>query len=109
MPTALGAANGVPCAAGQNVTLFQAVTRCHGRGAAWPARFTAHRPVAGNLRLSAFFLSVYAITFSRAAVDSMMALEPMWFSTMWGVYNFAGMILAALAVIVILCVFLSQP
>jgi hypothetical protein len=36
-----------------------------------------------------------------------MALEPMWFSTMWGVYNFAGMILAVLAVMVILCIRLS--
>jgi hypothetical protein len=45
---------------------------------------------------------VYAITFSLASADWMMALEPMWFSTMWGVYNFSGMIQAALAVVIIL-------
>jgi hypothetical protein len=56
----------------------------------------------GNVRLSALFLAVYAVTFSLASVDWMLALEPMWFSTMWGVYNFAGMIQAALAVVVIL-------
>ncbi len=55
-----------------------------------------------NTRLSALFLIVYAITFSLASVDWIMALEPMWFSTMWGVYNFAGMIQAALAVVIIL-------
>ena len=63
----------------------------------------------GNVRLSALFLVVYAVTFSLASVDWVMALEPMWFSTMWGVYHFAGMILSALAVIVLLCLALSRP
>ncbi|MDP6719218.1 MAG: hypothetical protein QGF59_11240 [Pirellulaceae bacterium] len=57
---------------------------------------------AGSVRISALFLAVYAITFSLASADWMMALEPMWFSTMWGVYNFSGMIQAALAVVIIL-------
>jgi len=57
---------------------------------------------ASNTRLSALFLIVYAVTFSLAGVDWIMALEPMWFSTMWGVYNFAGMIQAALAVMILL-------
>ncbi|MBC8353592.1 MAG: hypothetical protein H8E66_16455 [Planctomycetes bacterium] len=56
----------------------------------------------GNVRISALFLAVYAVTFSLASADWMMALEPMWFSTMWGVYNFAGMIQAALAVVIVL-------
>ena len=64
---------------------------------------------AGNIRLSAVFLIVYAVTFSLASADWIMALEPMWFSTIWGVYNFAGMIFAALAVVVILCLLLSRP
>ena len=55
-----------------------------------------------NQRLSAIFLVVYAVTFSLASCDWIMLLEPMWFSTMWGVYNFAGMIQAALAVVIIL-------
>ena len=57
---------------------------------------------AGSVRLSALFLAVYAVTFSLASVDWMMALEPMWFSTMWGVYNFSGMIQATLAVVIVL-------
>lgn len=63
----------------------------------------------GNIHVSALFLAVYAVTFSLASVDWIMALEPMWFSTMWGVYNFAGTLLATLAVIVIICVALSAP
>ena len=39
----------------------------------------------------------------------MMALEPMWFSTMWGVYNFAGMIQATLAATVIFGLILRVP
>lgn len=63
----------------------------------------------GNVRLAALFLVVYAITFSLASVDWLMALDPMWYSTIWGIYNFAGMMVAALAVIVILCIVLSAP
>ncbi len=63
---------------------------------------------AGNVRISALFLAVYAVTFSLASVDWMMALEPMWFSTMWGVYNFSGMIQATLAVVIILALFLRS-
>lgn len=64
-------------------------------------------PIA-DIRLSALFLVSYALTFSLASVDWIMALDPLWFSTMWGVYNFAGMFLAALAVVVILCIQLSK-
>lgn len=60
-------------------------------------------------RFSALFLAIYAVTFSLAGIDWFMALEPMWFSTMWGVYHFSGMILAALAVIVILGLQLRRP
>ena len=63
---------------------------------------------AGNTRLSALFLIVYAVTFSLASVAWIMALEPMWFSTMWGVYNFAGMIQAAIAVVIVLGLLLRR-
>jgi hypothetical protein len=63
----------------------------------------------GNVRISALFLAVYAVTFSLASADWMMALEPLWFSTMWGVYNFSGMIQAALAVVIILGLVLRSP
>ncbi len=63
----------------------------------------------GNVRLSALVLAVYAVTLSLASVDWMMALEPLWFSTMWGVYNFAGMIQSALAMVVLLGLLLRRP
>jgi hypothetical protein len=59
-----------------------------------------------NKRLSAVFLLVYAITFSLASCDWIMLLEPMWFSTIWGVYNFAGMVQATLATMIVLAIVL---
>jgi hypothetical protein len=61
-----------------------------------------------NLRLSAVFLVVYAVTFSLAACDWIMLLEPMWFSTIWGVYNFAGMLQAAIATMIVLAIVLRR-
>ena len=63
----------------------------------------------GNIRLSSLVLVVYAITLSLASVDWIMALEPLWFSTMWGVYHFAGMIQATLAMVVLLGIIMRQP
>ncbi len=63
----------------------------------------------GNVRLSALFLAVYAVTFSLASIDWIMALDPLWFSTMWGVYNFSGMIQAALAAVIILGLVMRAP
>jgi len=57
---------------------------------------------AANVRLSALFLAIYAVTFSLASIDWIMALEPLWFSTMWGVYHFAGMFQSTLAVVILL-------
>jgi hypothetical protein len=59
-----------------------------------------------NRRLSAIFLLVYAPTFSLACCDWLMLLEPMWFSTVWGVYHFAGMVEATLASIIVLAIVL---
>ena len=59
-----------------------------------------------NRRLSAIFLLVYAPTFSLASCDWLMLLDPMWFSTIWGVYNFAGMVQATLAAMIVLAIVL---
>ena len=59
-----------------------------------------------NRRLSAIFLLVYAPTFSLASCDWLMLLDPMWFSTVWGVYNFAGMVESTLASMIVLAVVL---
>jgi hypothetical protein len=54
-----------------------------------------------RVRVSAVFLVVFAFTFWLASVDWIMSLEPKWSSTIFGVYHFAGMFLAALAGIII--------
>lgn len=57
---------------------------------------------------SILFLFVFAFTISLAAIDWIMALEPMWFSTMWGVYQFSGLVMATLATMIIACVLLRR-
>lgn len=51
----------------------------------------------GQRALSAGALPAVALTFTFAAFDWMMSLSPEWFSTIYGVYVFAGGFLAALA------------
>ncbi len=60
-----------------------------------------------NARLSAAFLVVFGPTFCLASFDWIMSLEPMWFSTIFGVYNFAGVLSSGLAVLIILAVWLQ--
>ncbi len=61
-----------------------------------------------NTGLSAVFLAVFAITISLASIDWIMALEPLWFSTMWGVYQFSGLIMGTLAAMIVACVTLRR-
>ena len=61
-----------------------------------------------NIHLSAGFLAVFGITSFLASVDWIMSLEPNWYSTMFGWYNFAGMFESALAVIILMTVWLER-
>lgn len=61
-----------------------------------------------NLRLSAIFMPVFAITVTFFSIDWMMSLEPHWFSTIFGVYYFSGTVLAVLAVGTLLIVWLNE-
>jgi hypothetical protein len=58
--------------------------------------------------LSVVFLFLFAPSFSLAAIDWIMALEPMWFSTMWGVYQFSGLVMGVLAVMIIAGILLRR-
>lgn len=60
-------------------------------------------------RTSIVFLIVFAVTLSGAAFDWVMSLEPHWFSTIFGVYQFAGLFLSGLAAITLLALALSRP
>jgi hypothetical protein len=60
------------------------------------------------VRIGALFLVVFSLTCWLASVDWIMSLEPRWSSTIFGVYNFAGMFLGAVAAIVILALWFNR-
>lgn len=51
------------------------------------------------------FVLTFALSFSLHSVDLLMSLEPHWFSTIFGVYCFAGMFQASLATVILLVVY----
>jgi hypothetical protein len=57
-----------------------------------------------NVRLSAAFLVVFALTFWLASVDWLMSLEPYWFSTIFGVYHFSGLLSGGMAALILITV-----
>ncbi len=56
---------------------------------------------ARNVKLSIAFVIVFGLTFWLASVDWIMSLDPHWYSTIFGIYNFAGLFSSALAMIVL--------
>ena len=61
-----------------------------------------------NLKISAIFLVTFALTFTLATFDTIMSLEPTWYSTIFGVYNWAGLWQGGLAGIAIVAVILRR-
>lgn len=61
-----------------------------------------------NIRASVIYMFVFALTFWLASVDWIMSLEPEWTSTIFGIYNFAGMFVAGLAAIILLVLWLKR-
>ena len=59
--------------------------------------------------VSAPGLVVFAITVSFASFDWMMSLDPHWYSTIYGVYYFAGCMVAIFAVMILLAVVIERP
>jgi hypothetical protein len=55
-----------------------------------------------NRRLTFACLPLFAVALTFAAVDWLMGLDFHWFSTMWGVYIFAGSALSSMAVLILL-------
>lgn len=53
-------------------------------------------------------LGLYALTVTFAAVDWMKSLDPHWFSTIWGVYYFAGSVVALFAMLSLLVLWLQR-
>ena len=61
-----------------------------------------------NFRLSAAFLVLFGITVTLASFDWVMSLEYHWFSTIFGVYNFAGLFQSGLAAIILVALWLER-
>lgn len=61
-----------------------------------------------NIRLSAIFIPIFAITITISAIDWLMSVEPHWFSTIIGVYFFSGTVIAALAAVTLATVLLKE-
>jgi hypothetical protein len=61
-----------------------------------------------NARLSAAFLMIFGVTFTLASADWMMSLEPLWYSTIFGVYNFAGVFQSGLAAVICVALWLER-
>ncbi len=59
-------------------------------------------------KLSAPSIIIFAITTSFASFDWLMSLQPHWFSTIFGIYFFAGNILSALSFITVLLFWLQN-
>ena len=84
-------------------------------GFAWAMlRFSRQQDSDGELShtrrstvLAALFLVFFGVTFWLASVDWIMSLEPEWYSTIFGFYNFAGAFLSGLAMLALLLVWLQ--
>ena len=57
---------------------------------------------------STYPLIIFALTITFTGFDFMMGLDYKWFSTMWGVYLFAGTALNSMAVIILVCTWLQS-
>ncbi len=67
-----------------------------------------HKYTQRNVVMSAPFMLVFAGTLTIAAIYYMMSLEPHWFSTMFGIYYFAGTLVSAASILTILVITLHQ-
>lgn len=61
-----------------------------------------------SIKFSAPFMFIFAISITMMAIDYMMSLEPHWFSTIYGVYYFAGSLWVALAVLTLFVIKLNE-
>ncbi len=59
-------------------------------------------------RLAAFGIFLFAVTLTLAGIDWMKSLQHQWFSTMYGVYYFAGSVWLTLATVYLLATWLKR-
>ncbi len=61
-----------------------------------------------SAKLSVVFIPIFGLTFTLAAFDLTMSLEPRWYSTIFGVYCFAGLFQSGMAFLAILAIWLRR-
>lgn len=61
-----------------------------------------------NKIVAPMFLVIFALSFTMSSVDLLMSLDPHWFSTMFGVYTFAGLFTSSLAMMTIFTIVLLR-
>ncbi|MCS6807578.1 MAG: hypothetical protein RML40_02695 [Bacteroidota bacterium] len=69
---------------------------------------TDYTPTRLNMKRSAPFVLLFALSLTFAGFDLVMSLDPHWFSTMFGVYFFAGNFVSTLSLIAIFVVVLRK-
>jgi hypothetical protein len=63
---------------------------------------------AKNRKIVPSFLILFGLLFTMASFDQMMSLDPHWYSTMFGVYCFAGLFYSTLATVTLLALYLRS-
>lgn len=61
-----------------------------------------------NVGYSIGFIAFFAIFFSLFSIDLLMSLLPSWYSTIFGIYTFAGMIQSTMAVLALMIIWLKN-
>lgn len=61
-----------------------------------------------NKKIAAPFLLLFALTYTVASFDWLMSLEPHWFSTVFGVYCFAGLFESGMALTILFVIALRR-
>lgn len=65
-------------------------------------------PLRGLSRASGPAMVLFAVALNFAAFDWLMSLSPHWFSTMFGVYYFAGCVVGFLSLLILMTLFLQS-
>ncbi|MDZ4662334.1 MAG: molybdopterin oxidoreductase [Pseudomonadota bacterium] len=54
------------------------------------------------------FLLIFALSYTLFSIDTIMSLDPHWYSTMFGVYCFAGLFQASLAMMILITIWIRK-
>jgi hypothetical protein len=61
-----------------------------------------------SVKISVVYIIVFALSFTLWSVDWIQSLEPHWFSTIYGIYIFAGSMVSAMVTMILITLFLKR-